>query len=431
MASLAEFWNELLSSQDRFLPHAVCLDYGPSLWIHAIADGLIAVSYYSIPFALLYFAWKRQDLQFRWIFLLFGIFILACGSTHLMGVWTLFYPDYLVSGAIKAITAFASLTTAMALWPLLPKALAVAGPRQWQAVNQRLMSEVEERQAAEAQLRQANTVLEERVKERTADLELANQWLRNEVDQRVVVEQQLRRAKEQAEQANLAKSKFLAGASHDLRQPIQALLYFTQALAYQLPDESGQRILGDMDRSLAALKSLLDALLDISKLDAGVISAEPRDFPVGELLARIAAEFTPTAREKGLALSVVNSAAYVHSDPTLLGRVLQNLVANAVRYTKRGRILVGCRHRGHCLSIEVWDTGVGIPPDRLADIFEEFTQLAKPEGDASQGLGLGLAIVRRLCRLLQHEVSVRSQAGKGSMFRVDVPLAAERARQAA
>lgn len=415
------FWQQLLASQEGFLPHAVCLSFGPMLWISAISDCLIAASYYSIPLALAYFCWKRRDLVFRWIFVMFGLFILACGTTHVMHVWTLFEPDYLASSAVNLFTGVVSLATALVLWPLMPRALALPSPQMLTDANQALSREITERQEAEARVHAANLELERRVEERTAELERANLALRQEIERRSAVELELRQAKDEAEQANVGKSKFLAAASHDLRQPIQAMFYFSQALSYRLNDETGQSILVDLDRSLVALKGLLDSLLDVSKLDAGVVVAEPQVFAVHDLLERAAAEFSPSAEQKGVRLRVVKSRQRVESDPALLSRILQNLVANAVRYTDHGRILVGCRRRGKDLSIEVHDTGIGIPKDRLADIFEEFTQVESDDRERSQGLGLGLAIVHRLARLLNHRVSVRSILGRGSTFAVTVP----------
>lgn len=423
MGGLLDLWQQVVVNREAFLPHSICLSVGPVLWLSAISDGIIAISYYSIPFVLLVFAAKRQDLVFRWAFVMFGAFILACGTTHVMHIWTLFQPDYLVAVAINTVTAIISLAAAVALWPLLPRALTFPSPQQLADVNAALNREIAERQAAESVVRSSNVVLERRVEERTAELEAANQALRNEICQRQAVEMELRQAKEQAEQANLGKSKFLAAASHDLRQPIQAMFYFTQALALRLPDERSRGVLADLDRSLLVLKGLLDSLLDVSKLDAGAVTVERRDFPVNELLDRISAEFSPAAEQKGLHLTVMPSHAWVNSDPTLLGRVLQNLVANAVRYTEQGKVLVGCRRYRDSLSIEVWDTGMGIPEDRLNDIFEEFTQLDQGKHERGQGLGLGLAIVRRLCRLLDHQVTVGSRLGMGSHFKICVPLA--------
>ena len=268
-------------------------------------------------------------------------------------------------------------------------------------------------------------------RERITHLEQVNEALRDEIKRRAGEEQKLRQARQDAERANLAKSKFLAVASHDLRQPVQAMFYFSQALSYRLSDEKSRNVLADLDRSLESLKSLLDSLLDMSKLEAGVVVPRAQNFLISELLLRAAAEFEPMAEHKGLRLTVMPSSARVNSDPALLARVLQNLVANAVRYTSEGRILVGCRHRGSRLSIEVRDTGVGIPPERLNEIFEEFTQVTSSHRHEGQGLGLGLAIVRRLCDLLGHRIAVRSKVGKGSIFCVEVPMAEARACRAA
>lgn len=411
----------------QFLPHGVCLDGRPSLiWLHAVSDGLTALAYYSIPFALLVFAWRRRDLRWRWMFVLFGAFILACGTTHALGVWTLWEPVYVVQGLAKAATAIISLTTAVLLWPMLPKALALPGPGQWQAVNRALGDEVRERRAAEEQVRRMNAELEKRVRERTAELERANRALTAEVAQRVAVEAQLRAAKAEAEQASVAKSRFLAAASHDLRQPVQALFLFAEAIAHRLRNRPEAAVMGDFRRSLDALKALLDSILDVSKLDAGVILPERQRFPVNDMLRRMASEYGVTAKAKGVELRVVPCSAEIDSDPALLGRVVQNLVHNAVRYTPSGRILVGCRRRPGGVRLEVHDTGMGIPEQHLSDIFDEFFQVGNQERDREKGLGLGLAIVRRLVRLLGHHLQVRSREGKGTMFSLELPLAADR-----
>lgn len=231
-------------------------------------------------------------------------------------------------------------------------------------------------------------------------------------------------ARAEAERANLAKTKFLAAASHDLRQPVQAIFFFTSVLSHKLRGHAAKAILDDLQNSLEGLNVLLDSLLDVSKLDAGLITPKETDFSIIAILDRIAADFGPLARDKGLRLRVVHSTAVVRSDPALLARIIQNLVANAVRYTNRGSILLGCRRKSGWLTIQVCDTGIGIPSERTQDIFEEFTQLGNPERDRSQGLGLGLAIVDRLARLLGHRISVQSTPGRGSVFSVSVPLSA-------
>jgi len=253
-----------------------------------------------------------------------------------------------------------------------------------------------------------------------------------DISERKRAEADLRNAKEEAERANLAKTKFLAAASHDLRQPVQSLVFFTSALSAQLPDGPARTMMRDMEMAVDALKMLLDSLLDVSKLDAGVVAAQPIVFPVGTILATMRANYAAVAENKGITLRVVPSSVVVRSDPALLGRLVQNLVDNALRYTSRGTILLGARRRGETLRVEVWDTGIGIAPEMTSEIFEEFTQIGNPERDRTQGLGLGLAIVKRLSRLLSHPVGVRSIPGQGSVFWVDVPaVPAARPRAAA
>ena len=235
-------------------------------------------------------------------------------------------------------------------------------------------------------------------------------------------EEELKRAKEEAERANIAKSKFLAAASHDLRQPVQAMVFFTSALTSQIQNTAAQPLLHDLQASLDGINILLDSLLDVSRLDAGIVQPRLTNFSLATLFDRVRTEFGPLAGDRRLTLRVRPTTAIIRSDPTLLERIVQNLVSNAIRYTDRGKILVGCRARGQTLRIEVWDTGIGIAADRLTDIFQEFYQVGNIERDRSQGLGLGLAIVQRLSSLLGHPVKVHSVPGRGSVFRVDVPL---------
>lgn len=235
-------------------------------------------------------------------------------------------------------------------------------------------------------------------------------------------EADLRVAKTVAEQANLSKTKFLAAAGHDLLQPLNAARLFLAALTEMKQAPQSRRLVERTDTALLAVEDLLEALLDISKLDAGVVSPQRSDFPVAALLSGLASEAAAVATERGLKLSIVRSSAVINSDLRLLRRLVQNFLSNALRYTGGGRILIGCRHLAGALRIEVWDTGPGIPGDKLAEIFEEFHQLdARPAGE-ERGMGLGLAIVERIARMLDHPVTVRSNIGKGSMFAVTVPL---------
>jgi signal transduction histidine kinase/CheY-like chemotaxis protein len=243
-----------------------------------------------------------------------------------------------------------------------------------------------------------------------------------DITDRKAIEVALRAAKDEAERANVTKSKFLAAASHDLRQPVQSLLFFIHVLGERLAGHEAQALVGTMHQALDALKGLLDGILDLSKLDAGVIAPQVQSCPLGPLLERLEAEYAPRFAAKRLDLTMVPTSLGVDSDVTLLGRILGNLIENALKYTANGGVLVGCRRHGRTLRIEVWDTGIGIPPDRLEDIFDEFVQIGNPARDRTQGLGLGLAIVKRLARLLGHRLDVRSRPGHGSVFSVEVPL---------
>ena len=232
----------------------------------------------------------------------------------------------------------------------------------------------------------------------------------------------LHRARLAAAEARLAQSQFLAAISHDLRQPVQALMLFTSALAAKITGAPASALLDDIRGSVEALDLLLDALLDVSSLNSGNIIPHETTFSLATLIERLVAEFEPQASQKEIGFRVVPSSAIVRTDPTLLYRILQNFLSNAVRYTSQGGILIGCRRCGRKLRIEVVDSGIGIPTHLQQEVFKEFFQIGNPERDRTQGLGLGLAIVQRLSRLLRCPVTVRSQEGRGAAFGVEVTL---------
>ena len=249
---------------------------------------------------------------------------------------------------------------------------------------------------------------------------------RSEMAQRIATAtSELREKKEEAEMATHAKSQFLAAASHDLRQPTHALGMFVARLG-QLPHDAQTRhLVTNLDASVRAMQDLLDGLLDISKLDAGAVQVNLRAMPVNAMFEKIRHAVLDTATGKGLRLRVRPTQAWVRSDPVLLQRILLNLVANAVRYTHQGSVLVACRGSGHAghARIEVWDSGIGIAPEHHSQVFREFYQVGNPQRDRTQGLGLGLNIVQRTARLLNHPFHLRSSLGRGTRFTVDVPLA--------
>lgn len=262
-------------------------------------------------------------------------------------------------------------------------------------------------EAAEA-LERANDELESRVRERTAELERLNA--------------ELAKAKAVAESANLSKTRFLAAASHDLLQPLNAARLYVTSLVEQHGAGEQTRLAGKVDASLEAVEEILGALLDISRLDAGAMTPDITVFRIDELFRQIEVEFTPQAHEKALALSFVPSSLAVRSDRRLLHRLLQNLVSNAIKYTERGRVLVGCRRRAGAVRIDVCDTGIGIAPGSQQAIFEEFRRLDKAATVAT-GLGLGLSIVERIARVLGHFITLQSEVGRGSRFSIEVPTA--------
>lgn len=225
-----------------------------------------------------------------------------------------------------------------------------------------------------------------------------------------------------AEEASTAKSRFLAAASHDLRQPVHALTLFVAALRPRVSDLEARRLLDHIDSSVQAMGGLFNGLLDISRLDAGVVEVNPQTFAMQPLLERICRDYAGAAEAKKIGLVLKPTQAAVYSDPMLIERVVRNIVANAIAYTDHGRVLVGCRRRGQTLCVQVWDTGRGIPESEQGRIFTEFYQVANPERDRSKGVGLGLAIVKRLTALLGHPLNLRSSPGRGSAFTLELPF---------
>ncbi|MDB5630549.1 MAG: periplasmic sensor hybrid histidine kinase, partial [Tardiphaga sp.] len=263
-------------------------------------------------------------------------------------------------------------------------------------------------EAAEA-LERANATLEKRVRDRTEQLTLLNT--------------ELAAAKSTAEDANISKTRFLAAASHDILQPLNAARLYVTSLVERQSGGEDARLVENIDDSLEAIEEILGALLDISRLDAGAMTPSVSRFRVGDLMRSLEIEYAPIARARGVALVFVPSSLPVESDRLLLRRLLQNLISNAIKYTPRGRVLVGCRRRGASLQIGVFDTGVGIPVQKRGEIFKEFHRLEQGARIA-RGLGLGLSIVQRLAHVLGHDIALDSNRGGGSFFSVTVPVAA-------
>ncbi len=247
----------------------------------------------------------------------------------------------------------------------------------------------------------------------------------NDFTQRKQAAAALEKAKGGAEAANLAKSRFLAAASHDLRQPLQTLALLQGLLARNVVGDKAVGLVARLDETLGAMTGVLDTLLDLNQIEVGIVQPEVADFGIGPLLDRLRGEFVLHAQAKGLALRIMPCSANVRTDPRLLEQMLRNLLTNALKYTERGRVLLGCRRQGASLLIEVWDTGIGIPAAQLQAVFEEYHQIGNEARERSRGLGLGLSIVQRLGALLGHRIQVRSRPGRGSVFSIEVAQAVD------
>lgn len=555
-----------------FMPHGMCYLWQPGiLTLHVASDALIAGAYFSIPFALVYFVRKRKDIGFSLIIACFAVFIVACGTTHLMEIVTIWHPVYWVSGVVKAVTAAASVPTALLLVKLMPQALRWPSPaalknvNEWlQLANQRLVAEAGERQRAQGEIQRINhelyeqiaamrrlhemstrlahahelpNVLEE-VLDSTIDLQKADFGIFQLYDEnthslhlvaqrgfsrefvaqfrdiraddrsgcvramqvraRVIIEdveqdtefapdraiaaregyrgvqytpimgrgdsvkgmlstyfrrphrpaetdlqitdlymrlaavlleraqdeKELREARDAADRANRAKGRFLATASHDLRQPLQTLSLLAGSLRSPVSNPELLDTVAEEEQAIETMSRLLNALLDISKLESGAIKPQICDFDLASLFEELRIEFSELAQKKGVRLQIARQSATVSSDRTLLGQILRNLVSNAIRYTPRGVVRVRAEREDAGLRVEVEDSGIGIAKDQLAAIFEDFYQVGVAPGSVREGYGLGLSIVHRAAQLLNHELRVRSELGQGSRFSIVVPLGA-------
>ncbi|WP_027859683.1 PAS domain-containing hybrid sensor histidine kinase/response regulator [Marinobacterium jannaschii] len=285
------------------------------------------------------------------------------------------------------------------------------------------VQDITERRRNQDQLKQMNAELEARVEKRTRELTRLNSKLWVEISEREQIQRQLEAAKEDAEQANLSKDKYLAAASHDLLQPMNAARLLVSALRERSLGSDEKHLVERVHLALDGAEELLTDLLEISRLDQNAVQPERDIFAIDHVLSGLVEEFQPVASQAGLTLSAIPSRLAVETDLRLLRRILRNFISNAIRYTASGRILIGCRRQQGQLSIQIWDTGDGIAPEQLDEIFQEFRQLQRKKGSERKGVGLGLAIVDRIARVLEHPIRVHSVPGKGSMFAVDVPTA--------
>jgi signal transduction histidine kinase len=409
---------------EGLMPHGMCLLWRPDIfWTHVIADSFIALAYFSIPVALLTFARRRRHLPHVWVLYMFGAFIVWCGITHAISIWTLWSPQYGLEAAAKVITAMVSMGTAMALWPLIPKALKIPTTEDVRAKNAMLEREILDRMSIERQLKDLTASLERRVAERTRELSETNAQLAQEIERRKASEKQQLAAIVEAETASRAKTVFLASMSHELRSPLNSILGFSQLLDTTFSEGLSKRqaeYVRSIHSSGTLLLDLIDRLLDLSMAESGRadIRVEPTDVSLCLQKARTVLE--PLAHDAGIQLSIDPGefeSIRVMADPTRLTQIFINLGSNAIKYNRPGgkvEILLGGSSLRD-MTIRFVDTGIGIPAAYRDQVFQAFNRLSRDKSSVP-GAGIGLALSKRFADAMGAVLTFESIEGAGSMF---------------
>jgi signal transduction histidine kinase/ActR/RegA family two-component response regulator len=395
------------------LPHGYCFTWNPALlWTHVVSDSLIGLAYVSIPLTLLHIVRRRPGTSFNWMFVLFAVFIVSCGATHVIEVWTVWHPDYWLSASVKVVTAVSSLLTAAALIYLLPRIFAMPTLAQMTAARDALEAEVASRRRAEQSLREERALLERRVAERTEALAGATATAEA--------------AHAAAEEANKLKDRFLAKVSHELRTPLQSTLSWAYVLARPsvepaLAARAAERIMHNV-RSQARL---IDDLLDISRILSGKLGLELATVDAASVLHKAVEVVRSASVSRGVTIELAGDGAPapMATDPLRLEQVVWNLINNAVQASPDGgRVRVRVNNDGTTLRVDVQDWGRGIDPVDLPHVFEPFRQ-SGATGGTHRGLGLGLAITRSIVELFGGRIEARSEGpGRGATFSLALPM---------
>ena len=403
------------ASTEKLLPHGYCYLWEPALVrLHLVSDALIGLAYVAIPITLVRFIRSREDLPFNWMFLLFGLFIVACGATHLMEIWTLWHPDYWTAGAVKAVTAAASVPTAILLYLLVPQALALPSTRQLREAKEALEREIAERQRAELALREAHASLEHRVRSRTAELERANA--------------QLQAQRTALEESDRKKNEFLAILSHELRNPVHAIHTGAEYLSLSAKDADSKETCTTIARQVDQLSTLLDDLLSVVKGEYQPDRLEKHALNLADVVEASVQAVVAATNAKGQHVSVQSpeQALRVQGDERRLAQALVNLLRNASSYSGRGsNIEVALALEGSHAVIRVRDEGIGIDPAEAPRLFELFTRGERAKRHAATGLGIGLHVARQIVDAHGGTIAAQSAGvGQGTVFIVRLPLEA-------
>lgn len=376
MDNLGSWWDELCGTV--FMPHGHCYFWDPFiLWLTVIANAMIVLAYCSIPFGLFYFVKRRADLIYKQVFLLFALFILCCAATHAMAILTIWRPYYLVQGVVLLVTGIVSIASAVVLFRMIPEALRLPNPQELKKTKAELVEEAR----------------------KTAD----------------------------AEAASRMKSQFLANMSHEIRTPLNGLLGSIELMGDD--PEMGKRYQSELaiaQQSGENLLAIISDILDLAKIEAGKLEIRNIPFDIKFIISNVVELFRPKADAKHLQLRTRfddDIPAYVYGDPVRVSQIVSNLVANAIKFTDHGKVevvthLEEMSDRNVGLSITVADTGIGIPPDRVKEIFNTFQQVHGEINDERGGSGLGLAIAHHLAQKMGGGISVESEPGEGSTFTV-------------
>jgi signal transduction histidine kinase len=404
---MLEFLAHLLSSQG-FEPHGHCYLWLPEiLWLHVIADAFIALAYYSIPIALIYLIHKRRDLTYGWMVAMFGAFILLCGTTHVMNLWTVWHGTYRLEGLVKLLTAAVSVATAVALWPLIPALIALPSPSQLAQANRALQAHLVERQQSEEALRQAHDELEMRVEARTRELLMANCALEDKAAE--------------LEEANGDLAQYAYAVSHDLKTPLRGIHHYADFLCEDLEaslSDAHKAYLDGLRRAVWQAEALVDGLLELSRV--GNRNLVYQTVNLNTLLQEVI-----TSLNMPEDVDIVREGTWptLEVEPVLLRQILQNLISNAAKFNcaPRKRVELGwCLVGEHACELYVRDNGLGIDPRYTEQIFQVFQRLHTRQ--EYEGTGIGLAIVKKAVSRMGGTVHVTSTLGEGSTFWVTLPM---------